>query len=481
MTTSDSTAGRRSPAQSTGTGAERAAHGGNSSPDLLSAVFGDFTLDWGNKYPAKTLAEIWRIDRDYLFWAANLIPNKQHNYRLPKFQETLIRAAHSIMHAEAAEGAKLREDLERWLALTQQGDGLDTLQRPTPRQCRDLLTECTVLGGHSDLDGVYSVAIAISLGGALSKVRKDGGAKTSGMFGKLRLFRYGFNTLQDYRSAVGARDGDAVVVIDFAALPGAALNLDHHATCLSFWELGTTIPTGIFDTSMPSCPRLLGTHCGLKISEDILSGCDLVDGAQYSTVDQTIDLSNPFVALEHALSLDVSDTVAKKVILTLVENDLDPYSVLSQPIWKARLELLRHEVEEQRSFWSKPAHARTTDPYVAVVDARLAPYSPSRFRYLPFEIDAVREKPYLLTIRSGGGPRINIGLSRNPFYRDPSFFEYHPLNLGSLARTLGKGGGRVEASAFTIEMGILEPTVARALAAVESSVSSSGQESGVLR
>lgn len=440
--------------------------------DPIAAIFGELTLDWGNKYPTMSLAEIWRNDRDYLFWAANLIPNKQHNYRLPKFQETLIRAAHSILRAEPAESETLRQELERWLALTQRGDGLDGLARPTPKECRALLGECTVLGGHSDLDGIYSVAIAIALGGALSKVRKDGGAKTSGMFGKLRLFRYGFNTVTDYRSAVGARDGDAVVVIDFAALPGAVLNLDHHATCLSFWELGTELPTGVFDTAMPSCPRLLATHCGLKISEEILSGCDLVDGAQYTTVEQTIDLSNPFVALEHALSLDVTDTVAKKVILTLVDNDLDPFSVLSQPIWKARLQLLAHEVEEQRSFWSRPAHARTEHPLVAIADARLAPYSPSRFRYLPFEIDGVREKPYLFTIRSGGGPRVNIGFSRNPFYRDPSFFEYHPLNLGSVARSLGKGGGRVEASACTIESSQLDAVLTRALALIESSAQS---------
>lgn len=432
----------------------------------IAALFGDTILEWGNKYPTAPLIEIWASDRDYLLWAAN-VSDKKHSYRMPKLQETLIRGAHAITCSSAEEGRRIYENLQRWIALTQRGEGLDTLPRPTPRQCAEIFGKSTLIGGHCDLDGIYGVALAIARGGALSCTVRDGAPRTSGMFGKLRLFRYGFNGVADFRSAVAPREGDVTVIIDYCALPDAALTLDHHATCLSYWEYDAPLPPGIYDTTMPSCPRLLATHCGIKAPEELLMGCDLVDGAQYSTVEQTIDLTNPYVALEHALSLDVSDAIAKKVVITLVENDLDPMSVLSEPIWKARLELLSHEIEEQRRFWSRSSHTKTHHTFVAIADGRLAPYAPSRFRYLPFEMDSVRAKPYLLTIRSGGGPRVNIGLSRNPFYRDPSFFEYHPVNLGSLARKLGRGGGRVEASAFTIEIGQLEQSVARALAEIE--------------
>ena len=424
-------------------------------------IFGEQVLDTG-KHAGKRLQQIWLEDRNYLLWSANLAKNPC-TYPPPRYKVELVKIAHLLESGDEKGARKLLNELHAWQQLTEEGIGLSDLPRPSKKECLEIISSCNLLGGHCDLDGIYSLASAICSGGAL------GGPKAKNAFSRLRLFRYGFRHIQDYSQAIGMNDKDTLVVIDFSAHPQAALNLDHHTTSLSYWELGAPIPKGIYESSMPSCPRLLSTYCGLDIAEDILTGCDMVDGAMYKNVEQTTDLKNPYVALEHALSLDVSDIVAKKVVLTLAENNLDPLSVLGQPIWKSRLELLELELAEQRSYWQKPNRIRAHGKLIAVADARLAPYSASRFRYLPFELDEVHSRPYLVTIRPSGHSKVNLGTARNPFYSEPEFYKRHPLNLGTLAKSLGKGGGRQEVASLTIDIHCLNTALEQTLSAIERS------------
>lgn len=428
-------------------------------------IFGETLLAWGKEHAERRMIDVWREKRDYLLWAANLTPRKCASPPSPAKVE-LIRVAQMLLSGEAAEAAtKYREVLE-WQRIAELGEGLETLPRPSRDECLDIIARCTLLGGHHDLDGIFSLAIAMAKGGALE------GGKMRGAFFRLRLFRYGFRNLGEYTYALAPQESDTIVIIDYAAHPRAELTLDHHVTSLSYWELGAPLPRGIFEPSMPSCPRLLATFCGLDVDESILSGCDMIDGALYANVEQASDLTNPFVALELALSLDVSDVVAKKVALTLAEHGLDPNSVLQQPVWKARLELLKLELEEQRSYWSKGQRVQAPNELVAIADSRLAPHSASRFRYLPFELEPVARRPYLITIRPGGS-KMNLSIGRNPFYHRPEHFTAHPLNCGALARTLGKGGGRMEIGSVMIEAAQLATTIPLIVDAIDRSVGES--------
>jgi hypothetical protein len=428
----------------------------------VATIFGDAALDTG-KHAGRKLQDIWQDDRNYLLWCANLAKNSC-TYPPPRFKVELIRIAHLFESGQEDEAQRLFSQVHRWRELTEEGTGMSSLPRPSRERCMELIGSSTLLGGHADLDGIYSLAIAMHIGGALEH------GKMKGAFSRLRLFRYGFRNLQDYTQSLAATADDRVVIIDYSAHPDAALNLDHHTTSLSYWDLGSPLPVGIYEPSMPSCPRLLATFCGLNVAEEILSGCDMVDGALYPDVERTSDLNNPFIALEYALSLDVSDVVAKKVALTLAEHGLDPGSVLQQAVWKSRIELLRHELEEQRAFWSRGNRIRTAGEWIAVADARLAPYSPSRFRYLPFENQDVLAKPYLITVRPGGYSKINLSVSRNPFYDRPDFYISYPLNLGALAKSMGKGGGRREVSSLTLETSQLAGALDQIRAAIELSI-----------
>ncbi len=441
----------------------------SNSPLTIEEIFSDTPIAWGRKHPReKRLMDIWKEDRGYLFWACGLgDKGKKSDVPPPPIQRNLIHIAALIEGGKNEEAEKLYRIFTHWRALSQEGTGLNEIPRPSAEDCRGILANTTLLCGHSDLDGIYSLAIAINRGGAL---RNSFSGKIP--FSRIRLFNYGFRNLADYTTAIGAAPDDTTVIIDFSAHPEATLNLDHHATSLSYWELGTPIPLGVYDTDCPSCPRLLSKHCGLDIPEDILTSCDMVDGAKYPNVAAASDLSNPFVALEHVFRVDVSDTILKKVVVTLAENDLDPLSVLNEPIWQARLSLVTLELNEQRSYWNKDKRFDLAHPHVAVADSRLAPYSGSRFRFIPFENDGALARPYLITIRSGyRSETVNLGLSRNPFYADKSIFSTKPVNLGALATRLGEGGGRIEAASVTVKLSALKKTISLVMNEVENSLS----------
>ena len=312
-------------------------------------VFRDTPIGWGSKYPRETaLQEIWETDSEYLLWAANLKPDRPNRHPLPTLQNSLVRLVSELrVLSQEEQDAKLQE-LAGWRMLAHEGEGIARLPRPSKDDCQRIIANATIVGAHSDLDGIYSAAAAIAAGGALSL------GKMPGAFHRIRLFRYG---LQEYSEALFGeyqRENECcAVVIDFAAHPDATLNLDHHATALSYWAFASPLPQGVYDPTFPSCPRLLSECCGLQIPEEVLVGCDLVDGAQYRSVEQTLDFSNPFVALEFALQVDVSELIAKKAVLTLADSGLDPQSLLSQAVWRTRVELVRHEADEQRAYWEK--------------------------------------------------------------------------------------------------------------------------------
>ena len=450
-------------------------------------LFGDGTLTWGRKHPRGTpLADVWKRDRDYLVWSANLVEGRPSDLAIPPAVRHQIAIALRLAQSKHAEAEAMFDQYEKWEALSQQGIGLSDLPRPGREECRRLIAGATMLGGHSDLDGIYSLAALLACGGALGFSNETSSPKEKPRGEKIRLLGYAIRSREDYDTTLNlssrggtaeaeAEKDDSIVIVDFAAHPKAVLNLDHHATTLSFWELGTPVPAGVYETTMPSCPRLLASFCGLEIPSEILSGCDMIDGALYTSIDDTTDLKNPFVALNYCFSVEASDVVLRQAVLTLAGHQLNPDSLLTQPIWKARLKLIELELEEQRVYWRKKSRFRVDHPVAAIADGRGAPYSTSNFRYLPFEDDGVNSKPYLITLRPPNMfNKINIGISRNPFYANPELFSSHPINLGALARSLGQGGGRIEASSVTVPTAELTGTVNTILVELEQAAPAPG-------
>ncbi len=413
-------------------------------------IFAGTPIAWGRKYPReKKLDEIWAIDRGYLIWGSNLDPAKRCDSPLPAYQRSLVELAFKLSMGNQSSVAEEFAALERWRRLAQEGEGLAALPRPSVEQCQKLIRDSTILAGHNDLDGIYSVAIALAKGGALSSLT----TKQNPPFSRIRILKYGLKDLAEYTARLAPSEGDKVVVIDFAAHPGAALNLDHHSTSLCYWEFGTPPPTGIFDPSIPSCPRLLSSHCGIEVDEAILAGCDMIDGAIYDSFDQAFDLKNPFVALALALDVDTSEVILKKTALTLAAGELDPQSVLGEPIWKARVALVKLELEEQARYWTSGKRITLAGERVSIADALLSPYPAHRYRYSPFMNEEALDRPYLITLRPSGRPTLlNIGVGRNPFYKDREFYNSYPVNIGAMSKSLGGGGGRVEVGSFTIPL-----------------------------
>ncbi len=420
-------------------------------------LFGETTLAWGKKYPSERLADIWGKDKSYLLWACGLTGSgsKMPDVPPPSFQRKLVELALELERGNQTQVLERLNSLRNWQRLAQEGVGLSDLPRPTTAQCQEAISQATVLAGHSDLDGLLSLAIAIAFGGAL-------GGASKAIPGQIRILNYVYRNLNDFTNALALQGSDKAIIIDFAAHPRAAMTFDHHATCLSFWEEGTEIPKGIYDTSMPSCPRLLATYAGYPVPEPVLTGSDRVDGAIYSSPQETTNLDDPFVLFEYLLGVDVSDNLKRALVIELARTKLDVSAVLARPIWQARRNLLAHELEDQRSFWNDEKRIVRLTGRVAIVDGREAPYHPAKFRYLPFETTSICERAYLITIRPGrSATTINLGLSRNPFH--PETRTTSTANLGAIAKMLGQGGGRPEAASTTLPLSQLDAALSQIL------------------
>lgn len=428
-------------------------------------IFGEITLNWGNKYPREsTLLEVWRKDPDYLRWACNLQGGKAKNrFELPALQKNLVSIAHLMSIGEDSEAQRMFAAFEDWRRLSQEGVGLAELPRPSRAECVQAIKSANKVVGHFDLDGVFSLALLISEG-ALS----DCDPKTR--IDRIKLVQYGIPALEAYSNSIDLQADDNFVIVDFAAHPAAAVTFDHHSTSLSYWELGSPVPCGVFDTARPSCPGLIADYCGFKLSQEVIDGCDMIDGARYPNVEAAGDLSNPFTALNMALNLDVSDRFGREVVMLLAENGLRPEVVLRIPSWQTRVKLIEHQLAEQRAYWKKPEAIYVKHPLLAVADGRNAPNSTTRFRFLPFELPEIQARPYLITLRPGWrGGDSQFGISRNPFY-DAAFFKAHPLDLGALCKKLGlSGGGRVEAAATSVPKAQISPTIKKFQLAMEES------------
>lgn len=429
-------------------------------PLTYEQVFGQEVLTWGKKHPGRpTLLSIWRSDPDYLIWGANLKKGSPCPSPLPSKHRALVTIAGLIFKKQFDDAARMFEEFQRWSELTEDGRGLETLPRPTSDECREAFEALTILGGHSDLDGIMSMALIVHQTPSLRSRYSD-----QELMRRIRVLRYGFRELKDYSAALdlptSPLDGgeppttlESVVIVDFAAHPAAALTLDHHVTCLSYWELGSAPPRGIFDPSIPSCPRLLSIYTGLKAPEEILQSCDMIDGARYSSLDQALELDNPFISLECCLSIDVTEIELRKLVLELASNDLDVQHTLKAPIWKARLALASIEFDAQREYWAQPGKTEKRSELLFIADSREAPHSASRFRFVPFSAPGAVDSPYMLTLRASGPGRVNLGIGQNPFFHDQRWFESKGCNVGALSRRVGNGGGgRKEVGSTTIPL-----------------------------
>lgn len=411
----------------------------------IEKIFSDYTLQWGKKYSPNTpLIELWNSDRDYLLWGAKLSgKNNKDSFSLPPLQLELVVMAYLFETGKVEEAEKRFSHFKRWYDLTQQGIGIEKLKKAEISNALNSIENCEYLVAHTDLDGLMSAAILIKNLSALSKL------DSKNKYRNLRLMNYGGNTLRDFTEQLEIPAEKSFVTVDFATHPDSALTIDHHATSLSFIELGAKLPPVVLDLTAPSCPHLIDQYFNLGLPKDLISNCNKIDGAQYQNLNETTDLSNPYIALELCLKIAVGDNIQINVVKELVESNLDVNAVLESKSFKARIDLIKTFLDEQRDYFKNSDLIDDSHELYSIVDGSFAPHPLTLFRYMPFESKDVINRPYLISIRSQRRRSLNLGLSRNPFY-PTSFFENKAVNLGGLAKRLGKGGGRVEAASLMI-------------------------------
>ena len=268
---------------------------------------------------------------------------------------------------------------------------------------------------HRDLDGV--VAAAILLGYSDSSV-------------KLTPVDYHMkSTWKDFKiEKPGA-------VVDFLFHPDAEIWIDHHPSpfLIADWErdfLEKEIPNHVWNPKAKSCPELILETFDLPATmkthfKSYIEWSSIIDSALYESVEQAVDISNPYLLLSRMLSYTDDDSLPN-VVKLISKHKVDDV-VGKESVREAKQKVEQFAAEVANTIAEFLDH----DGFTTLLDQSEFdwPYQ----RYEPYKI--YPQSKYLVGIyRSGAQVKVSIGT--NPWSQSTSF------HVGELCEKWGGGGHR---------------------------------------
>ena len=268
---------------------------------------------------------------------------------------------------------------------------------------------------HRDLDGV--VAAAILLGDSEAE------AKLTPVDYHMKL------TWKDFKiEKPGA-------VVDFLFHPDAEIWIDHHPSpfLYSDWEkqfLELENPNHVWDSNAKSCPELILETFDLSATvkahfEGYIEWSSIIDSALYESVEQAVDISNPYLLLSRMLSYTDDDSLPD-IVKLISKHKVDDV------VGKESVREARQKVEQLASeVTSTIAKFLDYDGITTLLDQSEFdwPYQ----RYEPYKI--YPHSKYLVgSYRSGAQVKVSIGT--NPWSQSTNF------HVGELCEKWGGGGHR---------------------------------------
>ncbi|MCB9555541.1 MAG: hypothetical protein H6707_05505 [Deltaproteobacteria bacterium] len=239
-------------------------------------------------------------------------------------------------------------------------------------------------------------------------------------------------------------DGSINAVVDFRYSPASSLNwwCDHHHTAflseedrLAF-ERGDN-PQHCFDPAAPSCAalldRFLRDNHGFDGADAVdLSWADRIDGAQFSSPKEPVELESPALRLMQLLESAPSWELEQRIITLLMERNIEAVEAAADV-----RQAVSNAVAQHTYTISQVAERMKVEHGVAIVDLRdMAQVGINR--YIPYYLSDELHYAVVLSAPTG---RSKVGLSRNPWAE-----RGQPLDLATLAAEFG-GGGHAAAAA----------------------------------
>jgi hypothetical protein len=292
---------------------------------------------------------------------------------------------------------------------------------------------------HRDFDGMVSGAL-------LSRVLREVRGERD-----LRLSSVNYDQRQDWEHFCADQ---RFAVVDFHFHPRAEYWFDHHPTTFLTPELRAQyLPSDrwAWDESSPSCPPLILDHAqrhwGYRPEprfQEMARWSDIVDAAQFESVDQALFGEEPALRITRALSVPPEPDWTDRLAEAMTEQSLE--AVAGRP-----------DVEKayERAARNRDAALRQFPPTVESVEQQVLLYDASsnkirRERFAPFyHYPQVHYSVGVIPTRAG----FHVTAGENPWNKPPT-----PIHVGELMEGYGGGGHRAVGGANP-------PTLAAARAA----------------
>jgi hypothetical protein len=258
----------------------------------------------------------------------------------------------------------------------------------------------------------------------------------------------------------GLFDGDVNAIVDFkySTDPNLTWWFDHHQSAFLTPEDAAhfrhdTSGKKMYDPSFRSCTLYIATVARERFGfeapdlEDLVRWADIIDGAQYTSAQEAVELREPAMRLTLVIEGSKGSETVQYIIRQMRHRSLAAIAgdariqAVYQPLYERHLKSI--EIIRQQ--------ARCHDGVVSfdLVDYDLEGYN----KFIPYYL--FPDSTYTVSV-SASSFRTKVSVGSNPWVKQPLKY-----NLATICERYG-GGGHPKVGAISFEIGAIEPARAAA-------------------
>jgi len=243
-------------------------------------------------------------------------------------------------------------------------------------------------------------------------------------------------------------DGDENAIVDFkySASPNITWWFDHHQSAFLTPEDAEHYRQGdkahkFYDPDFKSCTKFLAHVAQEKFGfdpapvEELVRWADIIDGAQFQSPEQAVEMAEPAMKLTMAIESTNDDDFLPRLIPYLVNEPLG--RVIAEPFVAAVIPPLMERHRKSIEILRQRSECRQGTIYFDITDYDLEGYN----KFIPYYLHP--ESVYSVGLSSSSF-RVKVAVGSNPWTRKDSL-----VNLAKICERYGGGGhARVGAISF---------------------------------
>ena len=245
--------------------------------------------------------------------------------------------------------------------------------------------------------------------------------------------------------------GDENVILDFKYSPSPRITwwFDHHQSAFLTSEDAEHYRAGdkshkFYDPNFKSCTKFLAQTAQTKFGfdpsplQDLIHWADIIDGAQFSSVQQAVEMAEPALKLTMVVESTNDPEFLPKLIPLLAQKSLE--QVIQDPLVAPLVEPLMDRHRKSIEILRLRSDCKQGTIYFDITDQDLEGYN----KFIPYYLHP--ESVYSVGL-SRSNFRVKVAVGSNPWTRQENM-----VNLAKICERYGGGGhARVGAISFSTD------------------------------